>query len=86
MSLLLPLTLIQVSTDDAWSTLMSMQAIAPGRAQARAQEPTFDSIFRPKRQAYPAHCNCQPTPPTCANGPPGPPGEPGHDGRTINIF
>ena len=67
--------------------MMSMQEVAPARAQVRAAEvPNFDSIFRPKRQAYPAHCNCHPTPPTCADGPPGPAGEPGHDGRKTRIF
>ena len=58
---------------------MSMQT-APARAEIRKVH-TYDSIFRPKRQAYPAHCNCNPTPPSCKDGPPGPPGPPGHDGR-----
>lgn len=71
---------LQVSTDDAWTTMMNMQAAVSGRA-SRAHTPSFDSIFRPKRQAgFPAHCNCAPQP-KCEPGPPGPPGPPGHDGR-----
>ena len=64
--------------------MMSMQEVAPARAQVRAAEvPNFDSIFRPKRQAYPAHCNCHPTPPTCAPGPAGDAGLPGNDAQYV---
>ena len=67
--------------------MMSMQEIAPARAQVRAAEvPNFDSIFRPKRQAYPTYCNCPPKLPSCVDGPPGPPGPPGYDGRMKKKF
>ncbi len=70
----------QMTTDDAWVKMMSVQQQrAP---EVRAEQATFDSIFRPKRQAYPAHCNCAPKASGCQDGPPGPPGPPGHDGRT----
>ncbi len=79
---------LQTSTDEAWTTMMSMQETAPGRSQVRASEvPTFDSIFRPKRNTwegreYPDYCQCNPQPPRCRDGPAGPAGPAGSDGGT----
>jgi hypothetical protein len=78
--------IFQLSTDDSWTTMMGMQEEGTlSRAQVRAKVPDFDSIFRPKRQAYPSYCICEPIKPMCPDGPAGPAGPAGQDGRKNEV-
>ncbi|VDN33676.1 unnamed protein product, partial [Cylicostephanus goldi] len=66
-------SVFRVETDAAWAQMMDYQVTVSPPSKPR-QNP-FASIFREKRQALPAYCQCTPPTVNCPPGPPGPPGQ-----------